>query len=340
MSVKNLGENMKRLIKAGKPKDTPAAIITWGTYPAQASVTGTIDGIARKVNKRKDIGAPAILVVGGVVNLRKIADWYESKPLFGKRVLVTRPKEQAAPFVKLLEAEGARVIEFPTIEIKPPRSFKGLKRAIKKIRDYDWVIFTSVNGVHRFLGALREQGRDLRDLYGIKVAAIGEKTAESLERAGIGVETVPRDFRAEGLIEIFSGINVRNKRILIPRAKAARSVLPDTLKDMGAKVDVVDAYETKKPSLRDTNKIKKLIEDKMIDVLTFTSSSTARNFFSQIGNIPKNTVIACIGPVTSGTVREYGYEPKIIPEEYTVERLTDSIVDYYSPGRTINNSKV
>ena len=330
MGVKNLGDNMKRLIGAGKPADTPAAIITRGTYPSQVSVTGTIENIAKKVKRRKDIGAPAILIVGGVVNLKGTADWFESKPLFGKCVLVTRPKEQAAPFVKLLEAEGARIIEFPTIEIKPPRSFKRLDRAIKNLRDYDWIVFTSVNGVDRFLGRLRERGRDIRDLYGIKVAAIGSKTAQSLERAGIAVETVPRDFRAEGLIEIFSGIDIKDKKILIPRAKEARSILPDTLLDMGARVDVAEAYETKKPSSRDTKIIKKLLENKMIDVLTFTSSSTARNFFSKIGNIPKKTVIACIGPVTAGTVKEAGYKPTITPDEYTVDGLADAIVRYYS----------
>jgi len=330
MGVRNLSRNMKRLIKAGKDKNTPAAIITWGTYPSQVTVTGTVGDIAGKVKQRKDVGAPAIVVVGGVVTLREIADWYETKPLFSKSVLVTRPKEQAEHFVRLLESEGARAIEYPTIEIKAPASFRALDRSIKNLRDYDWIVFTSVNGVSAFLERLRVKGKDLRELYGIKIAAIGEKTAESLELAGIGVDEVPGDFRAEGLIEIFSAMKVEGSKFLIPRAKAARTILPDTLRRMGALVEVAPSYETVQPPDRDTKRIKKLIKDGGIDVLTFTSSSTARNFFDQIGNIPKDTVIACIGPITAGTVRELGYDTEIMPDKYTVEALSRAITDYYS----------
>ncbi len=329
MGVRNLAGNMRRLVKAGKNKDTPAAIITWGTYPAQVTVTGTVDDIAKKVKRRKDVGAPAILVVGGVVALREIANWYETKPLFSKRVLVTRPKEQAEHFVRLLESEGARTITYPTIEIKAPASFRVLDRAIKNIRKYDWILFTSVNGVSWFLERLRVKGKDLRELYGIKIAAIGEKTAESLERSGIGVEIVPRDFRAEGLIDIFSGMDVEGSKFLIPRAKTARSILPDTLRRMGALVDVAPAYETVPPQSQDIKSIKKIIKDGDIDVLTFTSSSTARNFFDQVGKIPKDTVIACIGPITAGTVRELGYDTEIMPDKYTVEALSRAISEHF-----------
>ena len=331
MGVRNLEQNMKRLVKAGKPKSTPASIITWGTYPAQVTVTGTVGDIAKKVKRRKDVGAPAILVVGEVVSLRDIANWYETKPLFGKRILVTRPKEQAERFVNLLQSEGAQAIEYPTIEIRPPNSFTALDRAIKYLREYDWIVFTSVNGVTQFIDRImRKKGKDIRELYGIKVAAIGEKTAESLELLGIKVEAVPRDYRAEGLVEIFSGMDVKGKKFLIPRAKAARTVLPDTLRRMGAHVDIAPSYETVKPPGKDTKRIKKLIKDKEIDVLTFTSSSTARNFFEQMGKIPKDSAIACIGPITAGTVRELGYDTQIMPDKYTVEDLTRAISEYFS----------
>lgn len=330
MGVRNLSTNMKKLIKAGKSKNTPAAIITWGTYPAQVTVTGTVGDIAKKIKQRNDVGAPAILVVGGVVTLREIADWYETKPLFSKRILVTRPKNQSEHFVRLLESEGARAISFPTIEIKAPGSFRALDRAIKDIRNYDWILFTSVNGVSAFIERLRVKGKDLRELYGIKVAAIGEKTAEALELSGIGVELVPRDFRAEGLIDIFSTMNIDGSKLLIPRAKAARTILPDTLRRMGALVDVAPAYETVQPPSRDIKIIKKLIKEGDLDVLTFTSSSTARNFFDQVGKIPKDTVIACIGPITAGTVKELGYDTEIMPEKYTVEALSQAISDYFS----------
>lgn len=330
MGVRNLAKNMKRLVKAGKDKNTPAAIITWGTYPSQVTVTGTVGDIAGKVKERKDVGAPAILVVGGVVALREIASWYETKPLFSKNILVTRPKKQAERFVRLLESEGARAIEYPTIEITAPGSFRALDSAIKNLREYDWILFTSVNGVTAFLKRLREKGKDLRELYGIKVAAIGEKTAESLELAGIGVDEVPVDFRAEGLIEIFAGMQVEGRRFLVPRAKAARTILPDTLRRMGAIVDVAPSYETVQPPSSDTKRIKKLIKDGEIDVVTFTSSSTARNFFDQVGKIPKDTVIACIGPITAGTVRELGYDTEIMPDKYTVEALSQAISEHFS----------
>lgn len=329
MGVRNLSQNMKELIKAGKKKDTPAAIITWGTYSSQATVTGTVEDIAKKVKKRKDIGAPAIIVVGEVVNLREISNWYEKKPLFSKRILVTRPKDQALRFAGLLESEGAEVVLYPTIEIKPPSSFRTLDRAIKNLRDYDWILFTSVNGVQRFIERLTKKGKDLRELYGIKVGAIGEKTGEELGRAGIKVDHIPSDYRAEGLIEIFSGMRLKGKKFLIPRAKAARTILPDTLRKMGAQVDVAPAYETVAPEKSETRAIKKLIKDKGVNVVTFTSSSTAKNFFEQIGKIPKDTVIASIGPITAGTVRELGYDTEIMPDKYTVEELTRAISDYF-----------
>lgn len=330
MGVRNLASNMKKLIKAGRSKNTPAAIITWGTYPSQVTVTGTVGDIPKKVKKRKDVGAPAILVVGEVVNLRDIANWYETKPLFSKRVLVTRPKDQAGHFAGLLESQGAEAVLYPTIEIKPPASYRTLDRAIRNISDYDWILFTSVNGVTRFLDRLRKKGKDLRELYGIKVGAIGEKTAEELEHAGISVDEVPSDFRAEGLIEIFSVAQVKGKKFLIPRAKAARTILPDTLRKMGAQVDVAPAYETVAPEKSETAAIKRLIKGGGIDVVTFTSSSTAKNFFEQVGKIPKGTVIASIGPITAGTVRELGYDTEIMPDKYTVEELTRAISDYFS----------
>lgn len=330
MGVRNLSENMKKLIKAGRDKKTPAAVITWGTYSSQKTVTGTVSDIAKKVKKSNDAGAPGIAVVGEVIKLREIAEWFERKPLFTKRVLVTRPKDQALGFSSLLESEGAEVVLYPTIEITPPSSYRTLDRAIKNIRDYDWVLFTSVNGVQRFLQRLRNKGKDLRELYGIKIGAIGAKTAKQLEHAGISVDEVPSDFRAEGLIEIFSGTDVKGKKFLIPRAKAARTILPDTLRNMGAQVDVAPAYETVAPEKNERDAVKRLLKDGKIDVITFTSSSTAKNFFEQIGSIPRDTVIASIGPITAKTVKELGYDTEIMPDKYTVEDLTQAISDYFS----------
>ena len=330
MGVSNLAGNMKRLIKAGKRKDTPAAIISWGTYPSQATVTGTVGNIAKLVEKSQEIGAPAILVTGGVVSLREIASWYETKPLFKKNIVVTRPREQAGAFSSLLQAQGARVIEYPTIEIAPPKSYKVLDKAIKNLRDYDWVVFTSVNGVVKFLERLGTKGKDLRELYGIKIAAIGEKTEEVLEHFGIRVDQVPKDYRAEGLIETFSSMDLRGKKFLIPRAKDARTILPDYLRRTGAFVDVAPSYVSVAPQGKDTSKLKRALKKGEVDVITFTSSSTVKNFFEQVGKAPKDIVIACIGPITAGTVREYGYDTEIMPDTYTVQALTEAISEYFS----------
>lgn len=336
MGVNNLARNMRNLIDAGKPADTPAAVISWGTYPWQAAVTGTVGRIADVVRKHKDIISPAIVVVGEVVNLREITGWYEKKPLFGKSVLVTRASEQAPRFVRLLEEKGARVIEFPVIEIASPRSYKALDKAIDTLSGYDWMVFTSVNGVARFFERLAFHDLDLRELHGIRIAAIGEVTAREIEKRGIKVELLPGDFRAEGLIELFKSENLNGKRILIPRAREARDILPLTLGEMGAQVDVVTAYESRMPGKRKTEKIKKMLSTGEIDVITFTSSSTVRNFFAAAGTFKPASgkpLFACIGPITEKTLSEAGYETDIVPAEYTVEKLTDAIAFYFTSNK-------
>ena len=333
MGVKNLKKNMLKLMGAGKSPDTPVAVITWGTYPVQTTLTGKIANISDLVNKRKDITSPGIVVVGEVVNLREKINWYESAPLFGKTVLVTRPKKQSESFINLLEAKGAQIISFPTIEIAPPRSFQALDSAINSISSYDWIIFTSVNGVTAFFKRLGELGKDIRVLYGAKIAAIGDITSQAVKNMGINVDLVPEDFRAEGLIKLFKNHNVNDTKILLPRAKIARDLLPQTLRNMGAQVNVVTAYISKKPERRKTNIIRKLLNENKIDVLTFTSSSTASNFFELLPDLKhqsKKPFIACIGPITAKTVREFGYKPRIIPKQYTVEDLANEITEYFS----------
>jgi len=333
MGVKNLKKNMAELMSAGKSPDTPVAVITWGTYPAQTTLTGKIGNISELVKKRKDITSPAILVVGEVVNLRQVMNWYESAPLFGKTVLITRPKSQAESFAHLLESKGAQIVSFPTIEIVPPRSFQALDGAINNVSSYDWIIFTSVNGVMAFFERLKALGKDIRELNGAKIAAIGDITSRAIEDMGINVDLVPKDFRAEGLIEKFSKQNIKDTNILLPRAKVARDILPQALREMGAQVEVVTAYISKKPTKRKTQIIQKLLKENKIDVLTFTSSSTARNFFELIPDFKqrdKKPVIACIGPITAKTVREFGFKPQIIPKQYIVEALADEILEYFN----------
>jgi uroporphyrinogen III methyltransferase/synthase len=337
MGVRNIEKNMRMLMDHGKPPKTPAAVITWGTYPSQAVATGTVGSIARILKKRKDISSPAIVVTGEVVSLRDVINWYERKPLFGKRILVTRAREQAEPFLRMLEEEGAEVIEFPVIEIVPPGSYEDLDRAIGSVRDYDWLVFTSVNGVAKFFERLIESGKDVRELYGLKIAAIGEATAGEIEKKGVRVELLPVEYRAEGLVEEFERVNIKGKRILIPRAKEARDILPVKLKEMGAVVDVVTAYETRKPGKGVSAKIKKMLDKNMIDAVTFTSSSTVTNFLSIFPGFRQargKPALACIGPITEKTLRDAGFKAQITPGEYTVEKLASGIADYFGKRKT------
>jgi uroporphyrinogen III methyltransferase/synthase len=332
MGMRNIEKNMRMLMDHGKPPGTPAAVITWGTYPSQTVATGTVGSIACVVKKRKDISSPAIVVVGDVVNLRDVINWYERKPLFGKRILVTRAREQSEPFLRMLEENGAEVIELPVIEIVPPRSCEDLDRAIESVRDYDWLVFTSVNGVAKFFERLTGSGKDVRELYGLRIAAIGEATAGEIEKKGVRVELLPVEYRAEGLIEMFGKENMMGKRVLLPRAKEARDVLPAKLREMGARVDVVTAYETTRPGKQAAARIKSMLAKNMIDAVTFTSSSTVRNFLSIFPGFKPSRgkpALACIGPITAKTLSDAGFKARITPAEYTVEKLALAIAAYF-----------
>lgn len=333
MGVRRLEGIIKKLIEHGKPPDTPIAVITWGTLPRQKTFTGTIGEIGLML-REESIKPPAVIVIGKVVNLRNIINWFETKPLFGKRILVTRAKKQAGLLSRLLSEEGADVIEFPTIEITPPESWSELDRAIEDLGNYDWIVFTSVNGVLFFFERLKALKRDIRDLKGIKIATIGEQTAKAVRELGIHVDIVPEDFRAEGIVESFKSINIEGKKILIPRAKEARETLPTELSKMGARVYIAQAYQTRIPqSLEFAEKINTLLLEKKIDVITFTSPSTVRNFLSILGNDKialLNSKIACIGPVTAEYLRGLGIEPHIIcKKRYTIEELVKEIVSYF-----------
>ncbi len=331
MGIERLDHNMKKLVEYGKSPETPVAVITWGTLPKQTTLTGTIGKIGKDA-KEKKIKPPGIVIVGDVVNLRKQMNWFETKPLFGKKVLVTRPRIQSNTFVELLQEQGADVMVFPTIEIVPPKDWSELDSAIREISTYDWLIFTSVNGVHYFFERLRKKKRDLRNLKGIKIAAIGEKTALAVNKQGLVVDLKPDEFSAEGLIDKFEKINLKGIRILLPRAKVARNTLPKELKKMGAVVNVVIAYETKKPNSRDIKRVENIMKNGLIDVIAFTSSSTVNNFFSIFGRSRTKftgSIFACIGPITADTVRKIGMKPHIVSKKYTTEELAKGIVDYY-----------
>ena len=327
MGVKNLTSICRNLMEAGKPPDTPAAMVRWGTTPRQQAVTGTLATMPEVV-RNAGIRPPAILVVGEVVTLRESLNWFETRPLFGKRIVVTRARAQASDMRQKLEDLGAEVIQFPTIRIQPPALWEPVDQAIEELDTYDWVVFSSMNGVQSFFKRLFEKGRDVRSLGGKSVAAIGPKTAEALRQFGIFPDLVPKDYKAEGLLAVFPEGD--KKRILFPRAKVAREVLPETLRKRGHHVEVVPVYETvmEEPD----PEVKGAILSGEVDLVTFTASSTVHNFVEIMGGregiqgLPETLRVASIGPITSQTLREYGLPVHVEAPVYTIDDLIREIV--------------
>ena len=322
------------MIAHGRSPDTPVAVIRRGTLAEQTTLVGKLENIAR-LAKENQIRPPAIIVVGDVVRLRKDLNWFETKPLFGKRIVVTRAREQASEFLRTLQMLGAEGIEFPTIEVMPPESWGSLDRAIKAVDGYDWLLFTSVNGVKFFLKRLGFLGKDIRDLKGIKIGVIGPKTAAVWHRMGIKPDLMPDEYRAEAVVSSFEKLGISGAKILIPRAVKAREVLPEQLRQAGAHVNVVHAYRTISPD-HNTEWVRELIVKGSIDMVTFTSSSTVSNFvkmFEADGKLlqewMKQVAIACIGPITAKTATEYNFKVNLVPPEYTIESLTESIMLFF-----------
>ncbi|WP_027338872.1 uroporphyrinogen-III C-methyltransferase [Halonatronum saccharophilum] len=331
MGVRNLPKIAERLMKEGRNPKTPVALIRWGTRANQETMVGDLKNIAQKVEEA-NFKAPAIIVIGDVVNLREKLNWFESKPLFGKKIVVTRPKDQKDSFTKCLSREGAKVIEAPAIKIGPPENKKPLEEALRKVSSYHWIIFSSVNCVKRFMKRLFESGQDVRALGGVKLSAIGPKTAEELTKYGFRADYIPNDYVIESILEGFSKEDTKGKRFLLPRANLGREALEVGLKDLGAQVDNVVAYRT---LMGEGNpKLKDMLEKKEIDLLTFTSSSTVDNLIKPLGEDYKELMegveVACIGPITAQRAREHGLEVGIVAEEYTVDGLFDAIMEYYS----------
>ncbi len=262
------------------------------------------------------------------------------RPLAGRTVVVTRARAQSAEFVAELERLGARVVGCPTIEIVEPESYALLDEAIENLFGYDWLVLTSVNGVDHFLRRLEKLGHELSELDELRVCAIGEATALRLREAEVHVDVVPEQFKAEGAfsaIEAYVGGRARLNRLnfLIPRAAVARDYLPDALEDAGARVDVVPAYRTVPPQTSERGRVEALLAGGAVDCITFTSSSTVRNFAglfdtTDLSGLLKDVTVACIGDITAATAAEYNLRTDILPDEYTVPALTRAIADYYS----------
>ena len=259
----------------------------------------------------------------------------DKKPLTGKRILITRAREQSTGFTNSLKKFGAEVTEFPTIEIVPPSNWKNLDQAIAQLKSYDWIIFTSANGVNFFYQRLKEKGKNRRSLSFLKICAIGPATAEQLRKKRIRVDYIPKEFIAEAILEGFKNMDIEGKRILLARAKKARDILPKGLRKMGAEVDGVEVYRAIKPKGK-TRQLQQLLQEKKWDVVTFTSSSTVNHFVELLRGVNlkktlKGSAIACIGPITAQTAKGLGMKVHIQPQEYTIPALIKAITDYFNP---------
>jgi len=336
MGVKNIADIARKLIAHGKSTDTPVALIRWGSTPAQQTVTGTLDNIAERVRKA-GLKAPAITVVGEVVQLRQTLKWFENRPLLGKRIVVTRAREQASDLVQRLADLGAECLEYPTIRVAPPNDPRRLDEAIGNLADYDWIVFTSVNGVSFFFQRLFALDRDVRALHQLHTTAIGPATAEKMRSYGLKSDIVPETYRAEAVVQAFGGVDISAKKILLPRAAQARPVLPTELRNMGAEVDEVVAYHTERVA-QDVEQLIAQLEAGTVDLITFTSSSTVNNFKALLPpddfqRLIDGVAIASIGPITTETAVKTGFNVHITAQSYTIAGLCEAILHFFSANR-------
>ena len=331
MGVNNLPLIAARLIAHGKDSAAPAALISWGTRAKQQVVTAALGSIAEEV-KKKGLTSPAVMVVGEVVKLRERLNWYENKPLFGRRVLVTRSREQAGVLSEKIEELGGEAFEFPTIRIEPPVCYEPLDAAITKAGSFDWIIFTSVNGVRFFFERMRHLKADIRSLGKARVCAIGPKTAEMLEEKGIIVEMIPEKFCAESIIEKMGEKLKPGQKALLPRADLARPLLATSLRGLGVEVEEVVAYRTAFTADKE-NILPEMLKAEEIDAVAFTSSSTVRNFVAFLGEEErkrlKDLTIACIGPVTAQTAESLGLKVDVTAANYTIDGLVEALADHF-----------
>jgi len=330
------------LMAHGRPVEDSAAVVYDGTLPTQQTITGSLDEIARALEKSQDRRA-AILVVGRVANLRDHLRWFDARPLFGKRILVTRPREQAAELVRRIEATGAEPIEAPMIRIAPPDDYGPLDDACARVGDFDWIVFSSANAVETFLDRLLAGPQDLRALHGVKLCAVGPTTGERLAAYGLKVDLTPSEYRAEAMLRALlehrpgGSDTVRGLRVLLPRADIGREVLADELRKHGADVTEVVAYRTivTEPEREGEPDIYRMLLEKHIDVVTFTSASAVRNFVRVLGAEPaadllRTTVVASIGPVTAEAAMQSNIHTTVMPSQYTIPALVDAIVAHFA----------
>ena len=330
MGVENLALVTKELVSHGMDGETPSALIRWATTGRQKTLTGTLSTIATLAVERK-FQAPAVAVFGDVVLLRDTLSWFENQPLFGKRIAITRAAgKQAGTLLTSLRTLGADAFELPTIRIEPPQERMPLVEAITGIHGYDWIVFTSPNGVESFFKAFYAAHDDAREIGGARIAAIGNGTAARIKEFHIGIDLIPKEFVAESLIDSFKEIDVENLRILLPRAAGARDLLAVELEKLGAIVDDVPVYRTV-PEKADLSGGMARFQEEGADLITFTSASTATHFMALGLPLPENLQTASIGPVTSAEMKRLGLPISLESSRHDIPGLVEAILEFYKP---------
>ncbi len=339
MGIKNLPTIVENLVKHGRDPKTPVAIVRWASTPEQQSVVGTLETIVERV-RETGIKPPSLIIVGEVVNLRDTIDWFEQRPLFGKRIIVTRTREQASDLVAGLEELGACCLEYSTINIEPTDSYDILDGELERLNEYHWIVFTSLNGVEYFFNRLYARGMDARNLKGPGIAVVGKSTADLLLKYGLRADLIPTAFTGEGLAESLLDQGVEGRNILIPRAELSREILPETLRGAGARVTIAPVYKNVPPQGR-KDALRAELETGKVNMVTFSSSSTVSNFLTMVDAESQEELerllagvrIAAIGPVTAKTVTDNGLKVDVQPEIFTIPEMIQAILDFYAEGK-------
>ena len=329
MGQSNLRNIADALIRYGRPSGTPVALVQWGTEPYQRTLVGALADIADKA-VAAGIGAPAVTIVGDVVGLREIIRWFDNRPLFGKRALVTRTRTQASALSDRLARLGAQPIELPTIEIQPLEDYTELDKALKNACKYDWAIFSSANAVDIVFDRMDALGLDARTLHGVRIAAIGPATMRRLRERGVIADFMPASFVAESAVTELEAQGLDSKRVLLPQAEIARDVLQQGLVDMGASVDAIAVYRTVTPK-NTAERLQGILADG-IDIATFTSSSTVANLVELLDSDTralKDATIACIGPITAERAVELGINVDIVASTHTINGLVEAVESHF-----------
>ena len=329
MGIERLESITREMMAKGVRPDLPVALVRWATTGRQQTLTGTLENIARRAIEA-EFEAPAVAVFGDVVGLRKDLNWYEQRPLSGKRIVVTRTRKQAGALTSQLRALGADVIELPTIRIEPPTDLREFGELVQDAHTYDWIVFTSPNGVDAFFEMFFKLYDDAREIGAAKIAAIGPATAQRVRDFHLHVDVQPDEFVAEAVVgEFRKQGGVENLRILIARAEKARDVLPRELSKLGAIVDEASAYRTV-PETRDITGARRRFLEEGADLITFTSSSTVENFLALGLAWPKGMLVASIGPITSKTARDRGLKIDIEARRHDIEGLVEAIRKFFA----------